>query len=70
MNPVSAPTHLIQTPQVSAKTTFITIGTGGMTGVYYPTGGAIARMVNKQKKRTVFGAPMKPPADRYLTSMR
>ena len=31
------------------KTTFITIGTGGITGVYYPTGGAIARIVNKKK---------------------
>jgi hypothetical protein len=27
--------------------TFITIGTGGITGVYYPTGGAICRLVNK-----------------------
>ena len=27
--------------------TFVTIGTGGVTGVYYPTGGAISRMVNK-----------------------
>ncbi|GAB6178446.1 TAXI family TRAP transporter solute-binding subunit [Desulfobaculum senezii] len=33
----------------AAKTTFITIGTGGITGVYYPTGGAIARIVNKKK---------------------
>ncbi len=33
-----------------AKTTFVTIGTGGITGVYYPTGGAIAKMVNKKKK--------------------
>ena len=32
---------------VSAKT-FVTIGTGGVTGVYYPTGGAISRMVNKK----------------------
>ena len=31
---------------------FITIGTGGVTGVYYPTGGAICRMVNKLKKKT------------------
>jgi len=29
------------------KTTFVTIGTGGMTGVYYPAGGAIAQLVNK-----------------------
>ncbi len=27
--------------------TFVTIGTGGVTGVYYPTGGAICRLVNK-----------------------
>ena len=33
-----------------AKTTFVTIGTGGITGVYYPTGGAIAKMVNKKRK--------------------
>jgi len=35
----------------SARTTFVTIGTGGITGVYYPTGGAIARVVNKQRKK-------------------
>jgi TRAP transporter TAXI family solute receptor len=35
---------------VQAKTTFITIGTGGITGVYYPTGGAIARIVNQKRK--------------------
>jgi TRAP transporter TAXI family solute receptor len=28
------------------KATFVTIGTGGVTGVYYPTGGAISRMIN------------------------
>jgi TRAP transporter TAXI family solute receptor len=33
-----------------AKTTFVTIGTGGITGIYYPTGGAIAKMVNKKRK--------------------
>ncbi len=33
-----------------ARTKFVTIGTGGITGVYYPTGGAIAKMVNKKKK--------------------
>jgi len=31
---------------------FITIGTGGVTGTYYPTGGAICKMVNKQRKTT------------------
>lgn len=31
---------------------FVTIGTGGVTGVYYPTGGAICRLVNKNRKET------------------
>jgi TRAP transporter TAXI family solute receptor len=31
---------------------FVTIGTGGVTGVYYPTGGAICRMANKDRKET------------------
>ena len=29
---------------------YVTIGTGGVTGVYYPTGGSICRLVNKNKK--------------------
>ena len=37
------------TPAVAAEQTFLTIGTGGVTGVYYPAGGAIARLVNKGK---------------------
>ncbi len=32
-----------------AKTTFVTIGTGGVTGVYYPTGGAICKIVNLKR---------------------
>ncbi|MEL6277624.1 MAG: TAXI family TRAP transporter solute-binding subunit [Pseudomonadota bacterium] len=35
---------------VSAEQQFFSIGTGGVTGVYYPTGGAICRLVNKDKK--------------------
>ncbi len=31
---------------------YISIGTGGVTGVYYPTGGAICRLVNKSYKDT------------------
>ncbi len=31
-----------------AKTRFITIGTGGVTGVYYPVGGAISRLMNEK----------------------
>ncbi|MHC4172621.1 MAG: TAXI family TRAP transporter solute-binding subunit [Planctomycetota bacterium] len=30
------------------KVSFVTIGTGGVTGIYYPTGVAISRMVNKK----------------------
>ncbi|MGF1659189.1 MAG: TAXI family TRAP transporter solute-binding subunit [Rubrimonas sp.] len=30
-----------------AQQTFISIGTGGVTGVYYPTGGAICRLLNR-----------------------
>jgi TRAP transporter TAXI family solute receptor len=40
----------VSAPVCYAKTTFVTFGTGGITGVYYPTGGAIAKMVNKKKK--------------------
>ncbi|ROQ93293.1 TAXI family TRAP transporter solute-binding subunit [Desulfosoma caldarium] len=36
-----------------AKTVFVTIGTGGITGVYYPTGGAICKMINS--KRDTYG---------------
>ncbi len=34
----------------TAQQKFISIGTGGVTGVYYPTGGAICRLVNKGRK--------------------
>jgi len=37
-------------PAQAAEQTFVTIGTGGVTGVYYPTGGAICRLVNKTRK--------------------
>ncbi|MEP3628636.1 MAG: TAXI family TRAP transporter solute-binding subunit [Hyphomicrobiales bacterium] len=35
---------------LAADQQFISIGTGGVTGVYYPTGGAICRLVNKKRK--------------------
>lgn len=38
------------TAPVAMAEEFITIGTGGVTGVYYPTGGAICRLVNKGRK--------------------
>ncbi|MCG2752975.1 MAG: TAXI family TRAP transporter solute-binding subunit [Desulfobacteraceae bacterium] len=31
------------------KNRFVTIGTGGITGVYYPTGNAIAKFINNQR---------------------
>lgn len=35
--------------QVQTPTRFISIGTGGVTGVYYVTGGAICRLVNRSR---------------------
>lgn len=35
---------------VSAEQRFTSIGTGGLTGVYYPTGGAICRLLNKERR--------------------
>lgn len=35
----------------SAEDRFVTIGTGSVTGVYYPTGGAICRLVNRGRRR-------------------
>jgi TRAP transporter TAXI family solute receptor len=36
---------------VHAEQTFVTIGTGSVTGVYYAVGGAICRLVNKDSSR-------------------
>lgn len=41
---------LVFAPTASFAEEFITIGTGGVTGVYYPTGGSICRLVNKGRK--------------------
>ena len=35
-----------------AQQRFVTIGTGGVTGVYYAVGGAICRLVNKDRQKT------------------
>jgi TRAP transporter TAXI family solute receptor len=35
-----------------AQQKFVTIGTGGVTGVYYAVGGAICRLMNKDRKAT------------------
>ncbi|MDH4094523.1 MAG: TAXI family TRAP transporter solute-binding subunit [Betaproteobacteria bacterium] len=38
-------------PSAQAQQKYITIGTGGVTGVYYPAGGAICRLVNKDRAK-------------------
>lgn len=44
-----AETDAAGTVEKTAQITYVTIGTGGITGVYYPTGGAIAKMVNNKR---------------------
>jgi len=36
----------------SAQQKFVTIGTGGVTGVYYAVGGAVCRLMNKDRQQT------------------
>jgi uncharacterized protein len=42
---------LAAVPAAQAQQKFVTIGTGGVTGVYYPAGGAICRLVNKDRAK-------------------
>lgn len=42
-------TLLLITPISNASDKFVSIGTGSITGVYYPAGGSICRLVNKSK---------------------
>ncbi len=41
---------VLTSPAFAAEQRFVSIGTGGVTGVYYPAGGAICRLVNRDRK--------------------
>ena len=47
---IAAAAALAVSAQAATAQDFVSIGTGGVTGVYYPTGGAICRLVNKDRK--------------------
>ncbi len=47
---LAAVAMIASAPVAFAQQQFVSIGTGGVTGVYYPTGGAICRLVNKNRK--------------------
>ena len=40
----------VSSPAVAQQSKFITVGTGGIVGVYYPLGGAVCRFVNAGRK--------------------
>lgn len=48
---ISALAAAVMTCGMANAQNFITIGTGSVTGVYYPTGGAICKLVNKDRKQ-------------------
>ena len=48
----AAACSLLAMPSFAADQRFVTIGTGGVTGVYYAVGGAVCRLMNKDRKET------------------
>jgi uncharacterized protein len=47
---VTAAVTFAAAPSYAQGQKFVTVGTGGVTGVYYAVGGAICRLVNKDRK--------------------
>src|SRR5919198_3522481 len=45
-------TAMFAADSFAADQRFVTIGTGGVTGVYYAVGGAVCRLMNKDRKTT------------------
>ncbi|PLY06414.1 MAG: C4-dicarboxylate ABC transporter substrate-binding protein [Arcobacter sp.] len=52
MKKIASATLIMALTMPAFTAEFITIGTGSVTGTYYPTGGAVCRLVNKYKKET------------------
>ena len=48
---IAAAAVALSSGQSSAQQRFVTIGTGGVTGVYYAVGGAICRLMNQDRQR-------------------